>query len=220
MKACVFGHVWNSAPKWLEAQTAWRTNRQAKTVKPCRTLVKGWSVTRQQLSLLEQTLTELQRAVTFSDFTSVTIKFSHSKYFPSLEFWIPCFSYAPFGCNYRSLWTSDWKGAHVFSWELGIFLLRTNTVMLPVWQDGMRACGPNDVSFISINTLNLIIYCKICPVALSETDRHSLFPFPHFPIYYKVINDHIHHCLKVLSWHFLMNEYCKNNFIQKILSKQ
>ncbi len=191
-RACLDMHETLSQSDLRLRQRDGRMDRQAKTVKPCRTLVKGWSVlTRQQLSLLEQTLTELQRAVAFSDFTSVTIKFSHSKYFPSLKFWIPCFLHAPFGCNYRSLWTSDWKGAHVFSWELGIFLPRTDTVMLPVWRDGMRACGPNDVSFISINTLNLIIFCKICPVALSETNRHSLFPFPHFPTYYKVINNHM-----------------------------
>lgn len=127
-------------------------------------------LTRQQLSLLEQTLTELQRAVTFSDCTSVTIKFSHSKYFPSLKFWIPCFSYAPFECNYRSLLTGDWRGAHVFSWGL------VATVILPVWQDGMKTCGPNYVSIISRNTLKLKFTVKSgLIVALGKTDRNTLF---------------------------------------------
>lgn len=154
----VFGHVcMKLCPKvtWGSDSV---TDRQAKTVKPCRTLVKDWIVISQHadetaaVPLLEQTLTELQHAVTFSDCTSVTIKFSHSKYFPSLKFWIPCFSYASFGCNYRSLLTGDWRGAHVFSWGLAA------TVILPVWQDGMKSCGPN---YHFYKYPKAEIYCKI-----------------------------------------------------------
>lgn len=167
----MFGHVcMKLCPKvtWGSDSVTDRRTDRLKLQSPAglRLRTELWSanmLTRQQLSLLEQTLTELQRAVTFSDCTSVTIKFSHSKYFPSLKFWIPSFAYAPFGCNYRNLLTGDGRGAHVFSWVSG---WHCNFTCLTGWHEGMWS-----KFIISINTLNLKFTVKC---GLIVADRKTL----------------------------------------------
>lgn len=184
MKAWKCARVWTCMK--LCPEVTWGsdsvTDKQAKTVKPCRTLVQDWIVISQRAdeTAAVPAGTDPDRAPACCHILRLHIchyQIFSLQIFPSLKFWIPCFSYATFGCNYRSLVAGDWRGAHVFSWGLAA------TVMLSFWQDGMRACGLNDVSFISINTLNLKFTVKSgLIVALSKTDRNTLFHFHIFQL--------------------------------------